>query len=472
MFWTNQTLRFSWIAFFFFLGLGSPTHLGAQGNPTERQVAELFKNPKKIKWYKYYQGRVDDLNDVGLIIAYDGKDCKGFITYLRSKERFKLEGNLKGDKIKLRETDTEESVTGHFEGQFYGDFSKLKAHWFNREKTRAGLLMLSQVEHEVVFPTYCGDNKWVRKYEGLIMGQTVEFILQRNSELDLKGIIWYKEKNRSHHLKGGMISETEFKVVITDELCHKLGAIQGSIQKPSFEILGHWISPEGEQHRVKFDKTSHITVGCIEYQDYMSTYDVIFPKSKNASFNAFINDIVGEWKISCKEQVKKLKEEREFPGPEDRAIAHAAGWFNIEYMSEHLVSGFITFNKSWEEEHQDLSFTYSLLNDEKVGLEDIFREGVEYHQILLEKALMRLKYKPLYANAGFKEWITTTSFPHFTIRENGINYSTVFHPIYGRQSVTIPYDEMEEYLNPYSPISFLYLDIAPIKRVKKKKKNK
>ncbi len=467
---SNISLRTIFLCFLYCITSLFSFNLDAQSNETEQQISELFKNPKKIQWYKNFKGRVDDINDVGLTIAYDGRDCKGYITYLRSKERFKLEGKIIGKKIKLRETDTEESVTGHFEGQIFGDYDRMKAHWFNKEKTRAGLLMLEQVEKEVIFPTYCGDNKWVRKYQGNIQGKPVEFTIQKNSDLDIKGIIWFKDSNLTHYLKGGMIADNALKIIVIDDMGNKLGGIEGEILKPSFKINGNWITPEGDTHLVKFNKIDHMMVGCIEYQDYMSTYDVTFPKSKNSSFNSFIEKTVSDWKISCKEKVKALKVENQYPGPEDRSIANATGWFELEHVSDTLISGFMIFNKSWEEEHQDYSFNYSLLNDEKIELEQLFREGVDYHSILQERVIKSIQFKPIYSNEGFKEWINTVSFNYFTIRQNGIRYSTSFHPIYGRQSITIHFDDIKEYLNPYSPVSYLYYDVRPIKKSKKKKK--
>ncbi len=448
----------------------NPIALQAQSNPTEKRVADLFKNAKKIQWYKYYKGRVDDINDVGLVIAYDGKECKGYITYLRSREQFKLEGHLTGDKIKLRETDTEESVTGHFEGKFFGDYDKLKAHWYNREKTRAGLLMLTQIEKEVIFPSYCGDNKWVRKYEGTVGKQKVVFIIQRKSDLDIGGVICFKDKKTTHCLKGGMVSEDKLKVVAMDNLGNKLGAIEGGIEGADHDFRGNWINPKGEETPVSFTKIDHLMVGCVEYQDYMSTYDVTFPKSKNSSFNKFIDERVGAWKASCKRHTKNLKERKQNPGPEDRAIANAAGWFSIEHVSDKLISGYLTFNKSWEEEHEDYSFNYDLVNDKKITLEDIFREGVEYHKILEEKAMKSIRFKDIYVNPNFKEWISSASFDYFTIRDNGIRYSTVFHPIYGRQSITVAFDDIEEYLDTESPIAYLYREVKLAEKKKKKKK--
>ncbi len=447
-----------------------PANSFAQEDYSNTKISELFKNPKKIQWVKHYKGRVDDINEVGLMIAYDGKSCKGFITYLRSKERFKLEGDIIGQKIILRETDSEESVTGHFEGNIKKDFSAIQAHWFNREKTRAGLLKLQLTEREVVFPGYCGDNKWVRKYTGYVQDEQVQLLIQRNSEYHIVGTIWFVKKNRSYCLKGAMTSESKLKVKVLDDLENIIGVIDGQVHSSNSRITGNWIDAKEEESKVGFSKIDDITVGCIEYQDYMTTYDVTFPKSKNAAFNEYIDKTVNNWKQSCQDRVKSLKIDNPYPGPDERSLANAAGWFEMGYLSDTIISGYITFNKSWEDEHKDIAFNYDLIKGKSFTLYDLFKIGVDYESILREKALTKIRFTSLYGNTLFKEWIEDEQFQLFTIRDNGIRFSTAFHPIFGRQSVTIPFSELEEYLNPYSPVSHLYAERQ--KKRKKKRMNK
>lgn len=460
------------LSLIFLMNLCFTTDILAQDDDYHKMpISELFKNPKKIKWVKHYRGRVDDLNDVGLIIAYDGKYCKGFITYLRSKERFKLEGKIiNGNKLSLRETDSEESVTGHFEGDIKKDYSAIKAHWFNREKTKAGVIQLELSDREVVFPGYCGDNKWVRKYTGSINNEDVTFVLQRNSEYDLKGVMHFEGRKRSYNMVGAAINDSEFKVSIVNDLGDRIAVLEGKVTMPHFRVIGTWIDMDGKKSKAFFGKVNDMTVGCIEYQDYMTTYDVTYPKSKNAAFNDYVDMTVGNWKDSCQEHVKNLKEENPNPGPNERSIASAAGWFETEHMTDKLISGYLTFNKSWEMDYEDIAFNYDLVKGKSFTLYDLFNTGVDYKSILKEKALNKLQFTSIYGNEDFKEWITNEEFELFTIRGNGIRFSTAFHSIYGRQSVTIPFSDIEEHLNPYSPVAHLYVTEVKEEAGKKKKK--
>jgi hypothetical protein len=471
----NHIPNYSTLMIFIIMCIGTfsfmeKTH--AQDDYSNVNISDLFKNPKKIKWVKHYKGRVDDISDVGLSVAYDGKNCKGFITYLRSKERFKLEGHIKKSKLLLRETDNEESVTGHFEGDIKNDFSEIKAHWFNKEKTRAGVLDLKRVEKEVIFPTYCGDNKWIRKYQGFINSEKAELILQRSSDYKLKGVLWLKNRNRTYSLEGTMLDDMKFKVIAIDDTADKIGTIEGEINPSSHKLMGSWINAEEKSKRVSFHKIDNILVGCIEYQDYMTTYDVTYPKSKNEAFNSYMDLTVEKWKNSCQKHAAELKKINPVPGPEDRGLANAAGWFELEYFSDTLISGYITFNKSWEDDHQDISFNYDLVKGRSFTLYDLFKTGVDYNSLLREKVLQKLQFASVYGNKKYKEWLNEASFVLFTIRENGIRYSTSFHPIYGRQSATIPFSDIEKHLNPYSSIAYLYMDDVPQVEKRRRRTNK
>ncbi len=420
----------------------------AQRTPTEKSVEELFKNPKKIEWIKHYKGRVDDINDVGLVLGYDGKECKGFITYLRSRERFKLEGDINGTTLKLRETDGEESVIGHFEGNFDNkNLKEIKVHWYNREKTRAGVLFLEAVEKEVVFPSYCGDNKWVRRYEGLIEGEDAELLIQCNGDFSWEGVAWFKEKNTTYSLKGAIVDDNNFRIIFYDDLEAKVGGIEANINTKTNNISGYWIDKKGKKTKTFLEIVEHQIIGCVEYQDYMANYDLIYPKVNHVKCNDFILDIINNWKEKCYQFVKNLNESISSPGPDDRAIEAASSWFNMDLMDDEFISGILTFNATWLDDYQDYSFIYDINNNEIIELKDIFKKDVDYQKLLKEKALKILQFRGLSGNDDYREWINQASFEYITLRNNGLRVNTEFHPIYGRQSVTIDLFEVKEKLN-------------------------
>ncbi len=153
--------------------------LSAQTTLTEKTVHGFFSKPKKIQWLEHYKGRIDGANDIAVTLAYDGKSCKGLLVYLKSGERFRLDGHLKGNDLILLEVDQNGAVTGHFEGYIEG--KNIQLNWSNFDNTIGSDVFLTQVPKEELSPTFCGNDKWIRVYNGYIFGDKVDFILQKNS---------------------------------------------------------------------------------------------------------------------------------------------------------------------------------------------------------------------------------------------------------------------------------------------------
>ncbi len=445
-----------------FLSFSLP-EIMAQNHPvenptkTEKELYDLFRVPRRIHWMKHFKGTVDGINEVSAILAYDGRDCKGYITFLRSRQKFKLVGELKGDDLNLRETDEEESVTGHVEGIIHFEDLIIKAKWFNREKTRAADLVLEIVNKEVEFPGYCGENKWIRRYAGEILGEPIDFVIQQDGLETIEGVGTFGDTKSTIVVQGEMTNDKRFDMRFYDENNNLLANMDSEFGLKD-RITGYY-SPEGENkegRRFGISKREELTVGCVEYQDYMTTYDVTFPKTRSKGFNNQIAYVVDNWKKSCKIYVDSMRVDTPFPGPDDRAKSGAAGWHRMEFMSDTILSGFMTFNKSWETGYEDHAINYDVLNDQVLHWDDIFKSGSGYKEFLREKVMARIEWMPVNGDAGFKEWIQNTEFDRFTIRENGIYVCTPFNPIYGRVGTTVSYDDLQEYLKRSNPVMHFY----------------
>ena len=143
-----------------------PIFCAAQKMDTKDNVKAMFENPSDIQWIKHYKGRIDDLNDVSVTLAFDGEDCKGQITYLRSHTEFDLLGKIENRQLLLHEIDNSKKLSGSIIGIITGKI--ITGNWNNFDGSKGGNLLLTETEKEIDFPSYCGDNKWVRKYNGII----------------------------------------------------------------------------------------------------------------------------------------------------------------------------------------------------------------------------------------------------------------------------------------------------------------
>ena len=107
------------------------TEAGGQNTVTERAIYRQFEKPGKVLWLKHYKGRFDGINTISVSLAYDGKDCKGMMTYLSSKEKFNLEGDINGNEINLEEKGNNGKVSAVILGTMEG--KQIEADWITVE---------------------------------------------------------------------------------------------------------------------------------------------------------------------------------------------------------------------------------------------------------------------------------------------------------------------------------------------------
>ena len=65
------------------------------------------------------------------------------------------------------------------------------------------------------------------------------------------------------------------------------------------------------------------------------------------------------------------------------------------------------------------------------------------------------KLQAFAADAGYRAWLDKNGFPLYTLRRDGLELSTPFHPVYGRQRLLIPYAELKPYMKKENPVADL-----------------
>ncbi|MEM6966958.1 MAG: hypothetical protein AAF573_19495, partial [Bacteroidota bacterium] len=149
---------------------------------------------------KHYKGRVDDINDVTVSLACEGKKCTGELTYLRSRDKFQLRGTRKGDFLQLQEYSAANKCTGYLNGKISGE--NIQLDWKNKQGTVGNHIKLKEVTRKPDFPSFCGDNKWINAYTGFIKDERVEMILQRVENNRLLGTAYFADQKQKVVLEG------------------------------------------------------------------------------------------------------------------------------------------------------------------------------------------------------------------------------------------------------------------------------
>jgi hypothetical protein len=428
-----------------FLGLFLSLHWAcfAQNDSITMKVQQLFPNVK-LEWSKHFKGRIDDLSDIGVSLASDGKFCRGYLRYLKSNEKFLLDGTVKGDTLFLKEIDNNKSTSGHLVLLKKG--KKLEGEWSNHNKTIGGIqINLAEVNEPPHIPSFCGDNKWIHVYRGIFGDNDIEILLQKGSFGALRGIGFFPNSKKSFHVKG-TYDDTKLgmDLQLRDDNNHKIASL-ALRQKSGTELVGYFITPDGKKKYGDISRLNNLNVSCIEFADYISSYDITYPQLESETFNLWMQGLIEEWFKINLAYINSLRYDNIDNVPEVRNAARAYGWCDAEFLSLDLISGYLVFGNSWTNRQRERVFIYDIEGKKELIKEDIFKRESGVDNLIKSAIEEGLKNNILYNEQDFKDWIATQKFEDMTIRQEGIHFAST-SIAYGRQGVTIPFTRLLPFL--------------------------
>lgn len=428
--------------------------LMALGQPMEQRVRALFEQGTTLSWLNHFKGRMNDVNDVAITLASDGKKCKGYLWFLRSKAAFRVEGTIQDTVLNLTEYDSSGVVTGSILGSIK-NFDGISADWFNYDKSLGEHIELLPTSKEPRYPGYCGDNKWIHRYEGIIRNEAVEMILRRGNNGQLQGVIYFAKDKLSYDIDGELSNYgRNIRLNIKDLNWNDKGKIIASIDF-SDKIKGEFISPRGTASSCDFNPQIKLPVGCMEYADFMTKTEVSYPKTRNQQFNDKIRRRVEGWLASARAYTTQYAEQIPIKTPFYRSRMRSYCWYEIYYLSEQLISGMVTMTNTWTKEYENFTFNFNFSDNTALSQSRLFQENLDYSTFIQDYIKKEIQNRPFYNDSEFLNWIQNEKFSYFTIRKEGLDFSTGFNSIYGTQHVIIPYAALKPYLKENSPISHL-----------------
>ena len=422
----------------------------------DEQVRALFPQGVTVNWLEHFKGRMNDVNDIAITLASDGKKCKGYLWFLRSKAKFKVEGTVKDTVLNLTEYDSMGVVTGSIVGTLK-DFDGITANWYNYDKSLGEYMELLPTSKEPRYPGYCGDNKWVHRYSGIIKDEVVEMVLRRGNNQEIKGIIHFTKNKKSYYVDGVLSNfGRAIDLNIKDLNWNSKGDISASIDF-SDKMKGDFTSPDGAISSCDFTPDIKLPVGCIEYADFITKTEISYPKTRNQHFNDNVRVKVEDWLNSGRAYTAQYIKQLGTLMPSHRGSMRSYCWYEVDYLSNQLISGSVTMTNTWDTNYDGFVFNFNLSSNEEITYHTLFQENLDYAKFIEKYIKEEIRSRPFYNDSEFFNWIQTEKFAFFTIRKEGLDFSTKFNSIYGTQHVTIPYTVLKPFLKVNSPISHLVM---------------
>lgn len=427
----------------------TPPAAAKPGAPTpfkkDTAILRLFEKPSDIKWVKNFKGRMDDAAVVDISLASDGRNCRGYFSYTKSRIRFNLIGTVDSSGFVLEERDLSQGVTGKWRGSLRN--KRLDAEWINADNTLGGRIEAEEVAPGQSVTLNCSDNKWSSRYITRFNGARADMILVRSHNGALDGFLWVESDARTYRLKGDLKTDGTYEM---EALANgdRLAAILSGTLRPGQNAECNWVG-SGERRNFKFVLKDHFLLGCYEYADYATSYDVLYPRTPCSHCNTWLDEQVNQWVTRCQ---KKFEEKKTALQPKNRGSERAGAWPEIACWTDHVFSGYVTFSDTWTDQAQGLSFNFDLKTNKQIVLDDLFNKGFNAQKYISDWANREMPKLPSFAgDPKYREWINKEGFPLFAIRREGLEISTLFHPQYGRQTLLIPYSNLKTYLKKDGP---------------------
>ena len=396
---------------------------------------------------RYYHGRFDDLVEILISLNCFEDECIGELVYLRSKQKFQLEGIIKGSAFKLQEIDYQDNISGYLEGTIDG--ANLSAAWYNYDRSRGAKIYAKKTDDSELLPAHCGNNKrfYIYKNDGEERENKLMFLLENESAIS--GTIYLENIGSSNSFRT-TLHDRYFSIPLYNSSNLHIADANVSIKSNQVEI--QTISKNEKRLKHKLELESSLGIDCIEYGDYILTYDISYPKTRNERLNQYLDSTFNKLTTVCENKMSKLLKKYPEPVPALRYTELITGRVELSFFDKYYASGIIDFGSTDTKINNSEAFIINLkkedprLNQSISRLRQILQKE---KKDLLAQYLANSSFKE---NEQFKDWIIDDGIQHFTISSDGLNYSSNPHPVFGRIKLTIPWNESRKYISKNHPL--------------------
>lgn len=418
----------------FFIAFGTQVMSGQNVNVLASKLARQYPAfVEKSVWAKDYYGVLDNIHRIDMHISTNGKEYRGIINYQSTNTNFWLEGELQSDKsVRLAEIDSLNRITGSIVGTFgtvgiqNTGYEGFTGEWVGVDDIQTYKIVFTK--QRLDFPCYGMNTRYF--YTG--MDDPSISITVHNDNSETTALLVSDDQNILMQLSP--VSVTKYTAE-TDGMDAEL-TLDISSKSPYIE----WIQ-EGERQseRLKLLRTNEAY--CKDYTTYYSKIGLTYPATNDTDFESWFKSTTQDrWDELIKESKFEENTTGQF-GTRDRFKYQGNITAVTDKISERLISGIITIQRSTIDSVVSIPYHYDVKRKKPVSLDDIAKK-----KTCLSCELASIA-KVIITSSDKKKLNPDLDFKLFTIGVKGIVARTVWHPIYGQNKVVIPFDIVEDYVN-------------------------
>ena len=398
--------------------------------------ASILQSGDSSEVTHYYKGRIDDLNDVTILLNKQADQYKATFTVLRSGIKASFKGLVRADKLYLYEKTVKDSLISIFVGSLKNQ--ELEGQWITENSEKSARVYAVRTDKEWKMPTNCADNKWLKSFRGSILHKEASLTLQKLAENKISGTLFVQEDRRTYKITGDLENST-LGLNIKDERGAPVGKLTGTYNNQKNLTL-EFSDNRRQKTFALFEQNKHYQYGCIEFADKNISYDATYPKLHHEKFNQWLENNIQNWLLQTRKKLQAMP---------DKAFCSAQSWCEIQSLTDDYISGIITYCSADSNVYETQSFNYSFVDSRPILLEDLLLQKKESATQLFSLRESNKEAMLKNAESECKDWLKKETFDQFVLQKEGISFVSNFNPIYGRFSATIPYEAFSDKLNKY-----------------------
>ena len=390
---------------------------------------------------QHFRGRVDGYGEVLLSIACRTGTCTGTVTHLSSETTLPLDGTRTDDgAYRLRELTGDGRPSGYLSGTQRG--STLRLTWTDPAGERAADYHLTRVTKPDRAPGDCSrDTAWWSYRDA-----TQYLLLHRQPDRRWSGHFYRPEASYTVRGTTADTSSTPLSLVLVDAQGTRAGLLRLPQAPGEGALRGECLLANGTRTPLVLEPMGTLGAHCEAFADFYTRYELFYPVSPTGGFTAHLARLTDSWLRECRRRATVVAA-RQSPSADQRATERAYAQTDLVYADEKLFSGLLTFASSQRAGSHTVAFNYDVQRDRPLDLYDLIRADHGFEDYLANRVRRYFRDHELArTDPGFRDWIESNSFAHWTVRPDGLAFHTDFSTLYGRHHLLLSYKKLKPYL--------------------------
>ncbi len=411
------------------------------------EVMDMFGTLQQGVWINHYAGIGTEGDSFVFTLGHNAKEYKGILQNISRGELYVTEGKYQPEEVKLVVQDTTYDLLGFL----YGEVNPggMMVQLLDKRKEKGRYIEFEKVNRDGFKILDCPSQVWYKSFNGIMDRDPVFIQIQKEKDQRVYGTISVAGKLTGYTISGNCDDNRcqKMKLKVYDYFGERFKEYKSSLIsarkiqveeffKDRFQIFEDWNLENTYHFQCKNIRLPAIKM----YAQYI--------KINDRFFDPWIESFITKWteQVISFYQPGAIQEQRD-------AIAN----MDIDWISQDWVSGIFKFTEPWSDAERSLPFTFDRRLGRIISLDESFDKDFN-HQVFFAEFISRKKKEMIEANNSnrFRAYLDLEYFNLWTLRPEGLCFTSEFNSVWGMRKIIIPYSLIQEHIRRGGPFKKLF----------------